>query len=578
MKKDILTTLKEPELTDNALFVLKKRYLKDGETTKDLFWRVARNIAQVDMKYKNHVGNTAIEFYNIMASLEFLPNSPTLLNAGRGLQQLSACFVLPIEDSLDSLFTTLKNAVNIQSAGGGTGFNFSRIRPAGDFVGNIPNTAAGPIHYIETYDTALNRIMQGRKRHGANIGILNIDHPNILDFIELKSTDGRLKNFNISVGVTDEFMKRVLEKKNHVLVNPRNKDITKRISAEQLFNKMAENAWKTGDPGIIFLDAIQRANPTPKLADIEATNPCGEQPLLSYESCNLGSINLAKMVKCNKSCTIDWEKLKSTVYTAVHFLDNVIDVNKYPLIEIEKMTLGNRKIGLGVMGFADMLFKLGIAYNSKQGEKTAEKVMKFVSQQAILSSQELAKDRGVFPNFHQSIYKTKRRNATTTTIAPTGSISIIAGCSSGIEPIFSLVTEAMVLFDRDHKGSRMVMINRHFEEELKKQGLFSKELMTEVAEKGGIQHLDLPSKLKEAFVTSHDVSPEWHVKIQAAFQKYTDNAVSKTVNFPNNATVEDVKKVYILAWKLGCKGTTIYRDGSKSEQTLFKGGNNDQKN
>lgn len=559
--------LKEPVMKGNSLFVLKHRYLKKDETPKELFWRVAKNIAQVDLRYTNNVHQTAEEFYKMMSTSVFLPNSPTLLNAGRGFQQLSACFVLPLEDSLDSIFTTLKHAVIVQSVGGGTGFNFSSIRPALDKVGNVSDVAAGPIHYIETYDTALNRIMQGSKRHGANMGVLNIDHPDIVDFIKLKSEDGRIKNFNVSVGVTDEFMQKVIEDDSYVLVNPRNKQIIKRIKANKIFDMIAECAWRTGDPGLLFLNRVKESNTTPQIGEINATNPCGEQPLLAYESCNLGSINLSKMVEDGE---INWDKLKNTIHEAVHFLDNVIDVNKYPLPEIEKMSTSNRKIGLGVMGFADMLFKLKIVYNSKQGEETAKKVMEFITKQANKASQDLAEIRGAFPNFNKSIFRVPRRNATVTTIAPTGSISIIGGCSSGIEPVFSLVTKANVLLDADHKGSSITIVNPVFEKELKERGLYSKELMDKIAKQGTIKKTDLPKDIKEIFITSHDISPQWHIRIQAAFQQHTENAVSKTVNFPNNATIDEIKEAFILAWKSGCKGTTIYRDRSKKNQTLSK--------
>jgi len=557
----------EPVMKGNSLFVLKHRYLKEGETSKDLFWRVAKNIAQVDLRYTNNVNKTSIDFYEIMAKGFFIPNSPTLLNAGRVFQQLSACFVLPLKDSLDSLFTTLKLAVMVQSVGGGTGFNFSSIRPALDVVGNVEGVAAGPIHYIETYDTALNRIMQGSKRHGANMGVLNVDHPDIIEFIKLKSVDGRIKNFNVSVGITDEFMQKVIEEDSYVLVNPRNKQIIERLKACEVFDMIAESAWRTGDPGLLFLDRIKESNTTPQVGDINATNPCGEQPLLPFESCNLGSINLSKMVKDKE---IDWDMLKETVHNAVHFLDNVIDVNRYPLIEIEKMSTANRKIGLGIMGFADMLFKLEIVYNSEESEKTAMKVMKFISEQAVIASQELAEIRGAFPNFTKSIFRINRRNATVTTIAPTGGISIIAGCSSGIEPVFSLVTKAKVLLDQNHKGSSITIVNPVFEKELRERGLYSQSLMDRIAKEGSIKSLDLPDDIKEVFVTSHEISPEWHIRIQAAFQRYTENAVSKTVNFPHDASIDEIKEAFVLAWKLGCKGTTIYRDRSKKDQTFSK--------
>jgi len=409
--------------------------------------------------------------------------------------------------------------------------------------------------------------MQGSKRHGANMGVLNVDHPDIIEFIKLKSVDGRIKNFNVSVGITDEFMQKVIEEDSYVLVNPRNKQIIERLKACEVFDMIAESAWRTGDPGLLFLDRIKESNTTPQVGDINATNPCGEQPLLPFESCNLGSINLSKMVKDKE---IDWDMLKETVHNAVHFLDNVIDVNRYPLIEIEKMSTANRKIGLGIMGFADMLFKLEIVYNSEESEKTAMKVMKFISEQAVIASQELAEIRGAFPNFTKSIFRINRRNATVTTIAPTGGISIIAGCSSGIEPVFSLVTKAKVLLDQNHKGSSITIVNPVFEKELRERGLYSQSLMDRIAKEGSIKSLDLPDDIKEVFVTSHEISPEWHIRIQAAFQRYTENAVSKTVNFPHDASIDEIKEAFVLAWKLGCKGTTIYRDRSKKDQTFSK--------
>lgn len=564
-------------LSQNAITVLEKRYLKrneDGkvtETPDKLIRRVARHVASADAFYGKtdaEVCRTEEEFYELITSLSFLPNSPTLMNAGRRLGQLSACFVLPVDDSMESIFDAVKYAAIIHKSGGGTGFSFSKLRPRGDVVGSTKGISSGPISFMTVFDTATEAVKQGGTRRGANMGILRVDHPDILDFITCKDSNHRLNNFNISVGLTEVFMKAVGDDKEYDLVNPRTKKIVSTLKARTVFDTIVRQAWKNGEPGIVFLDRINATNPTPALGEIDSTNPCGEQPLMPYESCNLGSMNLAEMVKNNEDgkCDVDWTKLKNTTWKAVHFLDNVIDINKYPLKMIEEMTKANRKIGLGVMGWADMLIQMNIPYNSARALELAEEVMGFIQTEGRLASSALSEERTVFTNYEHSVYNGEMpvRNATVTTIAPTGSLSIIAGCSSGIEPLFAVSFVRNVM-----EGTKLIEVNPYFEKKAKETGLWSRELMEKIAETGSIAGFkEFPEELTKVFVTAHDITPLDHIKMQAAFQKYVDNAVSKTVNFPRSATTKDVEDVYMLAYKTGCKGVTVYRDGSRDDQVL----------
>ena len=583
-------------LTQNALVVLQRRYLKKDEkgrvieTPEEMFRRVSQNIAAAETLYNPRADVKKIEddFFEAMANLEFLPNSPTLMNAGRRLQQLAACFVLPVEDSLDSIFDAVKETAIIHQSGGGTGFSFSRLRPKEDIVGSTSGAASGPVSFMKVFNTATEVIKQGGTRRGANMGVLRVDHPDIAEFITVKNNPGELTNFNISVAVTDAFMEAMEKGKEYPLINPRTGEVIKYANAREVFDLIMESAWLNGEPGILFIDRINKANPTPHLGEMEATNPCGEQPLLPYEPCNLGSINLAKMVRKivrsqesgvrsknselrtpnSELYQIDWDKLGRTVRMAVRFLDNVIDMNKYPLPAIERMAKGNRKIGLGVMGFADMLIKMRVPYDSDRALRIGEGLMQFIKGAAWETSRELAQERGVFQNIKGSIFDAAGikpvRNATTTTIAPTGTLSIITGCSSGIEPVYSMSYTRQVL-----NGLQLPELHPLLPEIAKEEGFYSDELMDYIAKGSSLNgRKDVPEHIKKFFITALQIPPEGHVKMQAAFQKHTDNAVSKTINFPQDAKPADIKNAYLLAYQLGCKGITVYRSGTRAEQVL----------
>lgn len=592
-------------LTRNALKVLEKRYLKRDkngnciETPQDMFRRVADTIASGDLEFgktSKDVQNLSDRFYNAITHRYFMPNSPTLMNAGRDLGQLAACFVLPIDDSLESIFETIKNTALIHQSGGGTGFSFSRLRPKNSVVRSTMGVSSGPVSFMEVFNAATEAVKQGGTRRGANMGILRVDHPDIIEFINCKSDNNKLNNFNISVAITDKFMEAYLNGKDYDLINPQNNEIVGRMDAGAVFDLIIDSAWKNGEPGIVFIDKMNKDNPTPQIGKIESTNPCGEVPLLPYEACNLGSINLGLMVKeQDGEFVVDWDLLENTVRTAMRFLDNVIVVNNYPLPQIAEMVQNNRKIGLGVMGWADMLMQMGIAYNSEEGTSLATDIMSFIDYVSKTESVELAKERGGFNNFKGSVYEDSHyfakkfagktshkvndkmwaqldkdvqkyglRNATTTCIAPTGTISMIAGASGGIEPLFGLVFSRLIM-----DGTELLEVNPVFEKYMKTHGLYTENLMNKIAKCGSVAHIEeLPDEVKRIFVTAHDISPYWHVKMQAAFQQFTDNAVSKTVNFIESATREDIKKTYILAYKNNLKGITVYRNNSRQFQPM----------
>lgn len=564
--------MKKPAISENALAVLEKRYLKKDsegnpiETPLEMFDRVARTIAESDRLYgadEGRIQRTYQQFLDMMVDLDFLPNSPTLMNAGRELGQLSACFVLPVDDSIESIFDAIKYTALIHKSGGGTGFSFSRLRPNMDKVGSTGGVSSGPISFMKVFDASTEAIKQGGTRRGANMGILKVDHPDILEFIKCKGEDGEISNFNISVGLTADFMRAVEQDQEYSLINPRSGTESNRLRAREVFDLIVDMAWKNGEPGIVFLDRLNDDNPTPSIGEIESTNPCGEQPLLPYEACNLGSINLAHFVRDGE---VDWDKLSRITKLATHFLDNVIDANKYPLEKITAMCKANRKIGLGVMGWADMLYLMKIPYNSDEAVELGENVMKFILEKAREESHDLAKLRGPFPNFDLSIYANDEpiRNATITTIAPTGTISMVAGASSGVEPVFSLAYIRNIM-----DGKKFFEVNPVFARKMMDENLYNEELLESVATAGTLKdNITIPDDLKSTFVCAHDIEPIWHIRMQAAFQKYVDNAVSKTINFTNSATKKDVKEAYELAYKLGCKGLTIYRDGSRNEQVL----------
>jgi ribonucleoside-diphosphate reductase alpha chain len=580
------------QLSENAITVLQRRYLIKNDTgqpieePEDLFWRVARTIAAADARYgasEGAVEAVAETFYDLMATRVWMPNSPTLMNAGRPLGQLSACFVLPVDDALSDgksgIYDTLRNMALVHQSGGGTGFSFSKIRPKNDVVRSTMGVASGPVSFMSLYDSSTEVVKQGGTRRGANMGILRVDHPDILEFITCKDDTTKITNFNISVAVTDTFMKAVAAGSDYDLIHPRTGEVVGRLNAESVFEKIVHGAWKTGEPGVFFIDEANRHNPVPHLGRYEATNPCGEQPLLSYDVCNLGSINVGIFVRNGE---VDWAGLRRAVHLCTHFLDNVIDANRYPLYEINDLAQRIRRIGLGIMGWADFLVRLGVPYNSEEAIEWARKLMLFVDEEAKVESERLASQRGVFPEWERSIWgpdetcardeagmrlrpMRRLRNCNVTTVAPTGTISILAGCSSGIEPLFA------VAFMRNQAGVLMPDVNEDFVAIAKAEGWHTEELIRQIAETGSITFDEVPDKWQRVFVTAHDVTPDWHIRMQAAFQESTDSAISKTCNFPNHASEAYVREIYEQAYRLKCKGVTVYRDGSREMQVLSTG-------
>jgi ribonucleoside-diphosphate reductase alpha chain len=565
-----------PRFSHNAQIVLRQRYLARNargvviESPDEMLWRVANDIALAERRYPpaTRRRDLARHFYDLMASLVFLPNSPTLMNAGRALQQLSACFVLPVDDSLESIFDAVKQQALIHQSGGGTGFSFSRLRPSADRVATTSGLASGPVSFMRVFNMSTDVIKQGGTRRGANMGILRVDHPDILEFIALKQHPNEMTNFNLSVGLTDRFMQAVTRGRSYALINPRTGKSIRRLPAAQVFDRLVGAAWQCGEPGVVFLDTVNRANPTPQLGSIEATNPCGEQPLLAYESCTLGSINVARCLTAHRgSRSIDYDRLAAVITLAVRFLDNVLDRTTFPFSAIETHTMQTRKIGLGIMGFADLLIRLGIPYDTEDALQIAERLMAFIQSQAHDASRRLARDRGVFPAYRGSRLQAeglRRRNATVTTIAPTGTISILADCSAGIEPLYGICVTRTVMED-----IRLESLHPEFLAQARARKLPLADLRREIGRRESIQHLtQIPQDLRRLFVTAHDIAPAHHVRMQAVFQRYSDSGVSKTINLPSTATPQDVASAFLLAHELGCKGLTVYRSGSRAHQVL----------
>ncbi len=599
--------LGDPQLTENAVKVLRQRYLKKdletgkpSESPRQLFWRVATHIARPELTFPGGTPQRALaraaEFYDLMARKLFMPNSPTLMNAGREMGMLSACFVLPVEDSIEGIFDSIKATALIQKAGGGTGFSFSRLRPQGDVVASSGGTTEGPLSFIQVFSKATDAIQQGAFRRGANMGILRVDHPDVVRFIEFKDDLSKLQNYNISVTVTDKFIDELRSnpEQHHQVQNPRSKAWSKlekrgpegKPTGEfwtvgEVWDLIIAHAWRTGEPGVVFIDRINARNPIKNVGLIEATNPCGEQPLHPYDSCNLGSINLGLFVSGDGAdAKFDWDAYKAVIHTTTRFLDNVIEANKYPLPQIDKMSKTTRRIGLGVMGFADALFKLGLAYNSAEGCAFGEEVMRVMNDESHNASEDLAKERGPFPAWDGSDWQKvgrKLRNSYTTTVAPTGTISIIADCSGGIEPMFSLAFIRQVMKDTSGKPTVMREVNYVFEEHARRLGLWSEELLEKLLEQGTLAELDVPQDFKRVFVTARDISPQWHMRMQAAFQRHCDSSISKTINFPHEATVDEVRAIYELAIDLDVKGVTVYRDGCRDVQPMALKGSTSRK-